>query len=172
MKRAIADIPMVQQIQKEAQGMGRLYAKSMCSVNQWRAYQAAEALVSSEVEQVRAEADEIEPGWSDVIWKQAVQYHAMLKQKHEAEVKQQQEKAAKLKSAASAASSSSGPAKSASAASPKPMSPEEEARAKEIAAQKAAEELLREEEREKSAKKAFSGGGVKKGFLDNKGKKK
>lgn len=151
--------------------MGKLYAKSMCSVNQWRAYQAAEALVGAEVEQVRAEADEIEPGWSDVIWKQAVQYHAMLKQKHEAEAKQQEEKVAKLKSAAAATSSPGGATKSAPPAAP--MSKEEEARAKELAAQKAAEELIKEEEREKNAKKAFAaGGGVKKGFLDSKSKKK
>jgi hypothetical protein len=38
----------------------------MCSVNQWRAYQVAESLVSTEVDEVRAEADEIEPGWSQV----------------------------------------------------------------------------------------------------------
>jgi hypothetical protein len=173
MKRAIADIPIVQHIQKEAQGMGKLYARSMCSVNQWRAYQAAEALVSSEVEQVRAEADDIEPGWSDVIWKQAVQYHAMLKQKHEAEAKQQQEKAAKIKSAVASASSPAGAAKAVPPPAPVPMSKEEEARARELAAQRAAEELIKEEEREKNAKKAFAaGGGVKKGFLDGKGKKK
>jgi hypothetical protein len=151
MKRAIADIPMIQNIQKEAQGMGKLYSKSMCSVNQWRAYQAAEALVSSEVEQVRAEADELEPGWSDSIWKQAVNYHAMLKQKHEAELRQQQENISRLGT----------------------MSKEDVAKAKELQAQKAAEALLREEEREKNSKKAFAaGGGVKKGFLDGKSKKK
>ena len=46
--------------------MNKLYSQSMCSVNQWRSYQAAEAMVSSEVEEVRAEADEVEPGWSQV----------------------------------------------------------------------------------------------------------
>jgi hypothetical protein len=66
MKRSIADIPLVKHIQKESVGMNKLYAQSMCSVRQWRAYQAAEALVSAEVEEVRAEADEIEPGWSEV----------------------------------------------------------------------------------------------------------
>ena len=46
--------------------MNKLYAQSMCSVKQWRAYQAAESMVSTEVDEVRAEADEIEPGWSQV----------------------------------------------------------------------------------------------------------
>lgn len=46
--------------------MNKLYSQSMCSVKQWRAYQNAEALVSAEVDEVRVEADEIEPGWSQV----------------------------------------------------------------------------------------------------------
>jgi hypothetical protein len=46
--------------------MNKLYSQSMCSVSQWRAYQAAEAMVSAEVDEVRAEADDIEPGWSQV----------------------------------------------------------------------------------------------------------
>ena len=66
MKRAIGDIPIVTFIQKESAGMNKLYAQSMCSVSQWRAYQNAETMVSSEVDEVRAEADEIEPGWSQV----------------------------------------------------------------------------------------------------------
>ena len=66
MKRAIGDIPLVTHIQKESAGMNKLYSQSMCSVSQWRAYQAAEAMVSAEVDEVRAEADEIEPGWSQV----------------------------------------------------------------------------------------------------------
>ena len=66
MKRAIGDIPIVTHVQKESAGMNKLYSQSMCSVKQWRAYQAAEAMVSAEVDEVRAEADEIEPGWSSV----------------------------------------------------------------------------------------------------------
>lgn len=66
MKRCMADIPIVTHVQKEATGMNKLYSQSMCSVKQWRAYQAAEAMVSAEVDEVRAEADEIEPGWSQV----------------------------------------------------------------------------------------------------------
>lgn len=66
MKRCIADIPIVTHIQRESAGMNKLYSQSMCSVKQWKSYQAAEAMVSAEVEEVRAEADEIEPGWSQV----------------------------------------------------------------------------------------------------------
>ena len=67
--------------------MNKLYSQSMCSVKQWKAYQAAENMVSAEVDEVRSEADEVEPGWSQVIWRQAMQYHQMLKQRHEMEEK-------------------------------------------------------------------------------------
>jgi Preprotein translocase subunit Sec66 len=161
MKRAMADIPMVQHIQKESPGMNRLYAQSMCSVKQWRAYQAAESLVSMEVEEVRTEADSIEAGWSNVIWRQAMQYQSVLKQKHEAEQKAAMEEAKKRKQVEAAVSE----AKKKMDA-PKVVTEEQ--------AEKLAEELIKAEEREKQSKKSFAAGSktIKKGFLDSKGGKK
>merc|ERR1712232_1156207 len=141
MKRCIADIPIVTHIQKESPGMNKLYSQSMCSVKQWRSYQTAEALVSGEVDEVRAEADEIEPGWSQVIWKQAMQYHNMLKQKHEEEANQVAAAAAKKKEIENKISAA--------------KRKEETAKAREMAAEKAAQELIKMEEREKQSKKAF-----------------
>jgi len=157
MKRSIADIPLVTHIQKESPGMNKLYSQSMCSVKQWQSYQAAESLVSGEVEEVRAEAEDIEPGWSQTIWRQAMQYHNMLKNKHETEMKQREE-AMKQKIIHDEEKKK-----------PK-LTPEQEQRQKEIAAEKAAEELIKMEEREKSGKKAFANGGMKKGFLASKKK--
>ena len=196
MKRAVADIPIVTQVQKESAGMNKLYSQSMCSVNQWRSYQAAESLVSSEVDEVRAEADEIEPGWSQSIWRQAMQYHQVLKQKHEQELKAAEEQAKKKKEielrvqaaqaeqAAAAAGLPSptaaasvpaiAPSTGTTATTPKAgVSVEEEAERARLA-EKAAEELLKMEEREQASKKAFSSNskGLKKGFLESKGKKK
>lgn len=156
MKRSIADIPLVTHIQKESPGMNKLYAQSMCSVKQWKSYQAAESLISGEVEEVRAEAEDIDPGWSQTIWRQAMQYHNMLKNKHEAERKQRED-AVKQKVIQEEEKKK-----------PK-LTPEQERRQQELAAEKAAEELIKMEEREKAGKKAFSGG-LKKGFLS--GKKK
>lgn len=184
MKRAIGDVPIVTHIQKESAGMNKLYSQSMCSVKQWRAYQLAEAMVSAEVDEVRHEADEIEPGWSQVrwkselqkngisffsllntshcplqvIWRQAMQYHNMLKQKHEMEQKQAAEQAAKRKAIEEKVKAY--------------KSPEQIEKEKAEAAEKAAADLLKQEEREQSSKMAFSGGGVKKGFLETKNKKK
>mmetsp|Transcript_9397 Transcript_9397/g.17702 ORF Transcript_9397/g.17702 Transcript_9397/m.17702 type:complete len:329 (+) Transcript_9397:1254-2240(+) len=159
MKRCIADIPLVQLIQKESAGMNKLYSQSMCSVKQWKTYQAAEQMISQEVEEVRAEADEIEPGWSQAIWRQAMQYHNMIKNREEMEAKAKEAAALQKKLAEEEAKK------------PK-LTPEQQA-------EKAAQELLQQEEREKKAnkKKASSGsssssGGMKKGFLAGSNKKK
>jgi len=163
MKRAIADIPLIHHMQKEAQGMYRLHNKNMCSEVQWKTFQGAEAMVSGEVEEVRVEAEEIEPGWSQVIWRQAAQYHGMLKQQAEqkqAKMKEEAVKRAQIEKNVAAA---------------KATTPEQKAAAEAAKAEKMAKELLADEERNKSAGKAFGkGGAVKSGFLDGggKGKKK
>ncbi|VEU33357.1 unnamed protein product [Pseudo-nitzschia multistriata] len=156
MKRAIGDIPIVTFIQKESAGMNKLYSQSMCSVSQWRAYQNAETMVSTEVDEVRAEADEIEPGWSQVIWRQAMQYHGMLKQKHEQEQRAAAETAAKKKEIENKVNAAKAQIKS-----------KEDEKA---AAERIARELVEAEEREKNSKKSFSSGGMKKGFLEKKKK--
>lgn len=158
MKRCIADIPIVTHIQKESPGMNKLYSQSMCSVKQWRSYQAAEAMVSAEVDEVRAEADEIEPGWSQVIWRQAMQYHNMLKQRHEVEAKAMAAQAEKKKTEENKVDPEKKKA--------------DEAKAKEAAAEKAAAELIKAEERESESKKSFKDGSMKKGFLASSTKKK
>ena len=84
-----------------------------------------------------------------------MQYHQMLKQKHEMEQKQAAEAAAKRKQIEENIKNH--------------KTPEQIEKEKAEAAEKAAQELLKMEEREKSSKDAFSKG-MKKGFLD--GKKK
>jgi Preprotein translocase subunit Sec66 len=154
MKRAIADIPIVQHIQKEASGMNKLYAQSMCSVHQWKSFQNAEAMIAAEIDSVRGEADALDPGWSQYVWKQAMQYHQALKQKNEMEEKKKQELANQRKIV------------EANVAAAQAARTKEE---QETMAQQAAEELLKAEERDKQSKKAFSAKSstMKKGFLDN-----
>jgi len=165
MKRCIADIPIVSHIQRESAGMNKLYSQSMCSVKQWKSYQAAEAMVSAEVEEVRAEADEIEPGWSQVVWRQAMQYHNMLKQKEE----QAKSQAAAQHRAIADKKKAEDDKKAAEQARYDAVKMKVDAEKARIAnSEKAAQELMKQEEREKSSKKAFSskGGGMKKGFLE------
>jgi len=153
MKRCIADVPLVTHIQNESGGMNKLYSQSMCSVGQWRSYQAAETMVSAEVEEVRAEADEIEPGWSQVIWRQAMQYHNMLKQRHEMEAKARAEQAEKKKLEENKVLAA--------------KRKEDDEKAKILAAEKAAAELIMDEEKNEKKSKQ-SNGGMKKGFLTKK----
>mmetsp|Transcript_13453 Transcript_13453/g.22928 ORF Transcript_13453/g.22928 Transcript_13453/m.22928 type:complete len:305 (-) Transcript_13453:212-1126(-) len=164
MKRCIADIPIVTHIQRESAGMNKLYSQSMCSVKQWKSYQAAEAMVSAEVEEVRAEADEIEPGWSQVVWRQAMQYHNMLKQKEE-QAKAQQAAQQKAIAEKKKAEEDKKAADQARYNEIKKKVDKEKARL--ANSEKVAEELMKAEAREKESKKAFSSksGGMKKGFL-------
>ncbi|KAL7499227.1 hypothetical protein ACHAWT_010147 [Skeletonema menzelii] len=174
MKRCIDDIPIVTHIQRESPGMNKLYSQSMCSVKQWKSYQAAEAMVSAEVEEVRAEADEIEPGWSQVIWRQAMQYSQMLKQKEEQAKKAQadQQRAIAAQKAAENEKNNAEQAKrdaikaKVDAEKARLANAEQAEKDKAAKAEKAAQELLKAEEREKQSKNAFGGkGGLKKGFL-------
>lgn len=165
MKRCIADIPIVSHIQRESAGMNKLYSQSMCSVRQWKSYQAAEAMVSAEVEEVRAEADEIEPGWSQVVWRQAMQYNNMLKQKEEQAKNQQAAQQRAIVEKQKAADDKKAAEKARYDAIKQKV---DEEKARIANAEKATQELLKQEEREKESKKAFSskaGGGIKKGFL-------
>ena len=82
-----------------------------------------------------------------------MQYHNMLKQKHEMEQKTAIEAAAKKKAIEEKVKNY--------------KSPEDIAKEKAEAAEQAAKELIMQEERETDSKKAFTGG-IKKGFLDKK----
>lgn len=85
-----------------------------------------------------------------------MQYHNMLKQKHESEAKAAAEAAKKRKIIEERVN-----------AEKKRMN---DAEAKELAAQQAAAELLKAEERNQASKKSFGKGSMKKGFLDSKKK--
>merc|ERR1711966_330005 len=118
-------------------------------------------MVSAEVEEVRAEADEIEPGWSQVVWRQAMQYNNMLKQK--------EEQAKNQLAAQQRAIAEKQKAVEAEKARYDEIKRKVDAEKARIAnAEKATQELLKQEEREKASKQAFSGkggSGMKKGFL-------
>lgn len=86
-----------------------------------------------------------------------MQYHGMLKQKHEQEQAATAEAAQKRKEIEGKVN-----------AEKRKLT---DAQEKELAAERAAAELLKMEEREKQSKKAFTADGMKKGFL-NAGKKK
>jgi hypothetical protein len=80
-----------------------------------------------------------------------MQYHNMLKQKHEHEAKAAAEAAEKKR------------LEQAKINAERQKILDEKARIE--AAERAAQELIKQEEREKNSKKSFNGSGLKKGFL-------
>jgi peptidoglycan hydrolase CwlO-like protein len=88
-----------------------------------------------------------------------MQYHQMLKDKHETEAKNAAEAARKKREIEGKVNAEKRKI--------------DDAKAKEDSAEKAVQELLKAEERQQDSKKAFKGEGIKKGFLNaNAGKKK
>jgi len=120
---------------------------------------------TSKTTQYSIERDKYHPHhvffFQQAIWRQAMQYHQMLKQKHEAEANQMDATAKKRKEIEEKVN-----------AEKKKI---QDAKDQELAAERAAQELIKEEERKKGSKKAFAkGGAMKAGFLDgdNKDNKK
>lgn len=161
MKRAISIVPILHLLQKEGQAMTRLHQKNMCSEAQWRSFKSMEGMVSEELEEVKSEAEEIEPGWSQAIWQQAGQYHQMLKRKKEQEqmvLRQNQAKQAQQQQLTDMKAEAEQRKRA------EIQKAVDAARNQEKNAEKIAEQLLKEEERKQGSKTAFKGG-VKKGFL-------
>ena len=87
-----------------------------------------------------------------------MQYHNMLKQRHEMEQKAAMEQARKKKMEEDKVLSV--------------KRAEDEKKARVLAAERAAQELIKAEEREKESKTAFNNGKIKKGFLNASSNKK
>eukprot|EP00953_Heterococcus_sp_UTEX-ZZ885_P023686 13006-Heterococcus_DN1.PRE.1 len=73
---------------------------------------SAEAQISEEIEEVQAEADEIEAGWGEKIWRLASELRQALmhrQQQMDYMVRQQQQQQEQAAAAAAASSGGSGP---------------------------------------------------------------
>ena len=160
MKRAISIVPIIHFMQKEGGAMNRLHQRNMCSKAQWRSFKVAETRLTEEVDEVKLEAEEIEPGWSDQIWSQAARYHQMLKQKQQEEVAVAQRAQAAQLQQQELANMKAEQERRRRMEIQKNL---EDAKRKERDAEKMAKQLEKEEERSQDAKKGFKG--VKKGFL-------
>ncbi len=163
--------------------MNKLYAQSMCSIKQRPAYLAAESMVSTEVDEVRAEADEIEPGWSQVrfyyvlrggivqfmiifvFFSFSLSIHAqqqlIWRQAMQYHNMLQQKNEQEAKAAVEAAEKKR--LEQAKVNAERQRILDEKARID--VAERAAQELIKQEEREKNIKKSFNRPGMKKGFL-------
>merc|ERR1711974_379713 len=86
MHRLVACIGKLDQVQRDKPGYWKLWQTKLVSERYWGSLCDAEKLVSQEIDSCVAEAEEIEPGWKDQIFPQAVQCYRMQKQ-HEEEKK-------------------------------------------------------------------------------------
>lgn len=82
--RAKADIPMIEQLEKDHPRMARLFQKGLLPFGIWEQLLEAEAIMDAEVHQVQAEAERLQKGWGQGVFSQAYQ---MLRKDREDEVK-------------------------------------------------------------------------------------
>lgn len=87
LKRAMADIPRIEQLEKDHPRMARLFQKGLLPFGIWEQLVDAEAMMDTEVHAVQAEAEKLQKGWGQGVFSQAYQ---MLRQKREEEVRTQQ----------------------------------------------------------------------------------
>mmetsp|Transcript_63026 Transcript_63026/g.181286 ORF Transcript_63026/g.181286 Transcript_63026/m.181286 type:complete len:264 (+) Transcript_63026:103-894(+) len=80
MQRLVACIGKLDQVQKDKPGNWKLWQTKLISERFWSSLCDAEKAVSQEVDSCVAEAQEIEPGWKEHIFPQAVQLYRMQKQ--------------------------------------------------------------------------------------------
>ncbi|KAG5185397.1 hypothetical protein JKP88DRAFT_255005 [Tribonema minus] len=156
-ERALVNIPLVMQITHEANQASQLYKRSMISESAWRAIRKAEDTLKAEMDDVSAEADELQQGWGAEIWQQAMHVHVQSQERQaqaaaaaEAAEKEQRTQANRAKREKQKERQK---AKKAGSAAPPPPTPEEAA---ERARKELEEQLAAEEERKAAAQKQRS----------------
>jgi len=87
LKRAMADIPRIEQLEKDHPRMARLFQKGLLPFGIWEQLMEAESMMDTEVHSVQAEAEKLQKGWGQGVFSQAYQ---MLRKEREDEVRMQQ----------------------------------------------------------------------------------
>lgn len=87
LKRAMADIPRIEQLERDHPRMARLFQKGLLPFGIWEQLVDAEAMMDTEVHYVQTEAEKLQKGWGQGVFSQAYQ---MLRQKREDEVRNAQ----------------------------------------------------------------------------------
>jgi len=159
MRRLVKDIERLDQVQKDKPGNWKMWRGKLITEHFWASLCDMERLVSEEVDSCLAEAEELEPGWRDHIFQQAVQFYRM-DQQHQVEKKEVKKAAEKEKK---------NKVKEARAVITDVKKVEEDKIREEKAAEKAMEKLLREEE---NAAKKDKAKGKEKAAAKPKAKKK
>ncbi|KAG4101062.1 hypothetical protein H8356DRAFT_1323126 [Neocallimastix lanati (nom. inval.)] len=133
-KRAMATISRMWDIQKEKPSLNQLVREGVVGENQLQQLTLAEEETEAKLEDIQQEAECYKDGWSKTILQESAQLIAYIRQQQ-------------------AKRSANNSAKSSPAAKRTPkLSPEEELRRRKAEADKAARELIEEEEKSKKSK--------------------
>merc|ERR1711870_132143 len=142
MKRLVACIDPLDQVQRDKPGNWKLWRGKLVSERYWGSLVDAERLVSEEIDMCIAEANEIEPGWSSQIfqhalhiWRQQKQELAQKKERMKEKVKEKKKDEKEVKRVET-----------------EKKKEEEDRKKQERLAEKAMEQLLREEEKASASK--------------------
>jgi len=84
LERAKADIPRIEQLEKDHPRMARLFQKGLLPFSVWEQLLEAESLMDEEVNSVQAEAERLQKGWGAGVFSQAYQ---MLRKDRDDEVR-------------------------------------------------------------------------------------
>ena len=84
LERAKADIPRIEQLEKDHPRMARLFQKGLLPFCVWEQLLEAETLMDQEVNSVQAEAERLQKGWGAGVFSQAYQ---MLRKDREDELR-------------------------------------------------------------------------------------
>lgn len=87
LERAKADIPRIEQLEKDHPRMARLFQKGLLPYHVWEQLLEAEQIMDSEVNTVQAEAERLQKGWGQGVFSQAYQ---MLRKERDDEVRMEQ----------------------------------------------------------------------------------
>lgn len=87
LKRAMADIPRIEQLEKDHPRMARLFNRGLLPFCVWEQLLEAEAMMDTEVHEVQEEAEKLHKGWGQGVFSQAYQ---MLRRERDEEVNKAQ----------------------------------------------------------------------------------
>lgn len=144
MRRLVKTIDILDKVQRDKPGNWKMWRGKLVTENFWNSLCEAERIVGEEVDQCLAEAEELEPGWREHIFQQAVQFwrmdkHHKLEKKEAKKVTEKEKKNVKKEEERKVNEVANA---------------EKEALRQEKAAEKAMEKLLREEENASKKDKA------------------
>lgn len=88
----IAVIDVLAQVEKDRPGAARLAEKRLVSDEYWEGVQEAFGGIHEAIEEINKEADELEEGWSQAIFPQALQFWRLQKFRESQNESDQQEK--------------------------------------------------------------------------------